>query len=70
MGEYHYKVTPDEMESLYAQVGTLSMGGQFSGNMTTDDTGPADEHHSALRKILDNIKDRNHAEQGHPDDAS
>ncbi len=66
MGEYTYKVTQSEMEALYGQMGTIGLGGQFAGNDTANDTIDKEPHKSSFHELLDRIKDRNHAEQGHP----
>ena len=68
MGEYTYKVTSGEMEALYAQMGTTGMGSQVAGNAALQDSGTGEAHKSTWHKLLDDIKDRNHSEQGHPQD--
>jgi hypothetical protein len=66
--EYSYKVTPDEMAVLYTHLTTLGMGGPVAGNVTAADPGADDDdRQSVIAKMLDDIKERNHAEQGHPD---
>jgi len=67
MGEYHYKITPGEMEALYAQLGSLGAGGQIGGNYAAQDVDGAENHQDVMRNLLDGIKDRNHDEQGHPE---
>jgi hypothetical protein len=64
--EYNYKVTPEEMSVLYTQLTTMGMGGPVAGNVTAAQPDAAD-HQSVIRKLLDDIKERNHTEQGHPD---